>query len=246
MKLFSFSFLVVFSGVFILSAVSSCNKVEADWFRRVETNSIDNGFGLPVSAAAEFNFDSGSNQLSVQLYNLIQDQRSVNQNVSGLFVSFSTLESTGVEISSSGFERFVASDGSFIDDGSTIPIGWSLTSDAIDPLFGKTGVHLDLLTSPIAPLHTIIGSPDVENNYSNANNSITGNGSHNPFLRSGATFVLGIDGLSDSSRIETVTFQFNTTIGTYSGVSEPSTFVFLTLAIIGGLWMSKGRTRIEE
>ncbi len=173
--------------------------------------------------------------------NLTVDPRAVNQNLSGLFMTFNTGQSAGTLSSSFGVERMVAGDKSYADSA-TVATGWDLLGGAIDPLFGTVGLHLDLLSTGTSPTHTIIGLPDANNLYGDANPSIAGNGPHNPFFGESATFVLNIPGLSNSSRVSNTTFQFNTSAGTYIGVPEPSSFALLGLCF-GCLGLRRSRNR---
>jgi len=220
------------SCLVFVSFIFSASIAVADWSQLLNISASDNGFGLPVQASVFLEFDSGTGELAVTLDNLITDQRAINQNLSGLFLTFSTGESNGSLLSSFGMERTVFGDRSYVDGGS-VATGWELFDNSVDPLFGTTGVQLNVLGTPTAPEHTILGFPDANDFYGNANASIAGNGPHNPFLATSATFILDIDGLSDSSRISRATFQFNTAAGTYVGVPEPTSLVFLGIGLMG-------------
>ncbi len=210
----------------------ACNDSHADWTQTMSVSQPDNGFGLPISASVMLDFDSGSGLLSVTLDNLIVDPTSVNQNLSGLFLSFTTGESIGSLVSSSGVERTIAGDGSYLD-GAAVATGWALFDDVMDPLFGTTGLHLSVLGMPTAPAHTIIGLPDISDEYGSANHSLAGNRPHNPFLGESAIFLLDVEGLSEATRVSRATFQFNTSAGTYAGVPEPGCAILLAIGLAG-------------
>lgn len=174
--------------------------------------------GEPVSASAAFT--TGTNTVTIDLRNLIVNQKSIGQNVSDLFFTLSnTSLQSGTTTSGTAISRNVASDGSFTDGG-TVDAGWALTFNS------TTGFHLNgLAGATFTPAHTLIGLPDpVTNTYDNANNSITGNGPHNPFLAPPVTFVLNIAGVTSATSITSATFSFGTTAGdNVRGVPEPTT-----------------------
>ena len=166
--------------------------------------------GQPVDASATFT--AGAGTLDITIFNNQVNPTSVIQNVSDLFFSLSGVTS-GTLASSSGNEIFVAADGTTSAGGSGVSTGWVLSISG--------GVfHLDgLNTAADVPAHTIIGAPDGSGVYSNANNSITGNGPHNPFLESGATFTITDAGITADTSVSGVIFSF----GTQSGTNIPST-----------------------
>jgi hypothetical protein len=113
-------------------------------------------------------------------------------------------------------ERSVADNGTYTD-GSTMAAGWVLTAGsswALDVLAG---------TGHAGPAHTLIGAPDGSNVYGFANNSITGNGPHNPFLAGPLTFTLSISGLTADSSIKMNYFQFGTQDGSGQVQGTPLT-----------------------
>jgi len=230
----------VLTASLILAAVVSA-PCRADWVQSFSGIAADNGLGNPVNAKATFSFDSGTSDLTVVLENLVPDIKAVNQAISGLYFAFTTGQTSGTLDSSSGVERTVAADESYSDGGST-STGWALLNNVSLPLSSGTGLHLDLLGTSTAPKHTIIGPPSVGDTYSNANSSIVDNGAHNPFLAETATYLLSISGLSDSSRVSAVDFQFNTSSGTnVVGVPEPSAFALVGLIGLGMLAVVKVR-----
>ena len=84
--------------------------------------------------------------------------------------------------------------------GSVIP-NFCLTCK--DRCWSHSNRELDALGTAAAPSHLIIGPPDASNLYSNANDSIAGNGPHNPFLDGTATFMLDIAGVTADTTLRT-------------------------------------------
>jgi hypothetical protein len=168
-------------------------------------------------------FVTGAGTLTITLNNLISNPKSVGQDISGIFFTLSNGATVGSLTSSSGKELSVASNGQY-SIGQPVSTGWALTSSG-------GGFVLQVLNTPEAPEHTIIGTSSngtySGGTYSNANPSIPGNGPHNPFLESGATFTLSISSVTSSTTTTSATFGFNTAAGdTLVGihsVPEPAT-----------------------
>lgn len=164
--------------------------------------------GNAVQATAIFT--TGAGTLTVDLYNTLVNPKTVAQNISDLFFTLSSGQTSGTLSSSSGNERNVADDGTYSAGGSGVSTGWVLN-----------GLHLDGLGSAAdVPAHTIIGLPNGSGNYSNANSSIAGNDPHNPFLfgtaggaGSSVEFVISIAGLTAADFVTAATFSFGTTSG---------------------------------
>jgi hypothetical protein len=126
-------------------------------------------------------------------------------------------------------ERTINSASSPFVDGSTVATGWVLSAPG-------SSLELDVLAGPghAGPAHTLIGKPDPSNptEYTNANGSIAGNGSHNPFLANTITFTINFPGVTAASTISNVILQFGTTDGSnqvpgtpVSSVPEPASLV---------------------
>jgi hypothetical protein len=188
------------------------------------------GGGQPVSAEATFT--TSANQVTILLENLQANPTSVVQCLSGLQFRLSTFQNAGTLGTSSGVERNIAGDGSFTDIGAAA-VGWSLATAGPD-------LKLNLLNTPTAPDHTIIGPPDGSNLYSNANGSIV-NGTHSPFIGLSASFTLNVPGVTAQSTVSSAIFQFNTSAGTtVPGITitqfpEPGTLALAGLAACGAM-----------
>ena len=179
-------------------------------------------------------FVTGPGTLSITLNNLISNPRTIGQDISGIFFTLSSGATSGSLISSSGIELNIARNGHY-SIGPTVSTGWALTSSG--------GVLvLQVLNTPEAPEHTIVGTSSngtySGGTYSKANSSLRGNGPHNPFLESGATFNLAIGGVTSSTSVTSATFVFNTAAGdTRVGISpiavpEPTAGMLLLIGAV--------------
>jgi hypothetical protein len=176
---------------------------------------------------ASATFTTSLNSIHVTLDNFLSNPKTVAQNISDLFFTLSTGQTSGTLTSSSGREVTVASSGSYTL-GPTVSTGWTLTSSGGSLL-------LEVLGTSTAPTHTIIGPSDngtyVGGSYSNANSSIAGNSSHNPFLKNTVSFDLMVIGVTDLTTVTGATFSFGTAAGNnlagVATVPEPSTWMLL-------------------
>jgi hypothetical protein len=179
--------------------------------------------GLPVDAEAVLT--TGTDTVTITLTNLEANPKSVAQNLSDLTFTLSGGTVTSLS-SNSGQEITVNSNGTF-SLGSTVSTGWALAGS------GTSTGTVEVLGAATAPKHTIIGPPGGGGTYSDANNSISGNGPHNPFLNQTATFTILGTGITADTTITGAIFSFNSDRGfTVVGqaVPEPSSLV---LSVIG-------------
>ncbi len=158
--------------------------------------------GNPVNASATFT--TGANTLTITLSNLLANPTSVAQNISDLFFTLSTGQTSGTIASSGGALINIDGSGNATSAGTSSNLGWSLTYSA------ATGFHLDDLNGATnTPAYTIIGPGP----YTNANGSIAGNGPHNPFVNQTGNFTLTISGITAATTVTSATFSFGTASG---------------------------------
>jgi len=155
--------------------------------------------GVTVDAEADFVFSN--NLLTLTLTNLLANPTSVAQAITDFEFTIGT--TTGTLSSQSAAQTVtVATDGSFVQDGPASP-GWMATVSSGNYLLNAIGVPNAL---------AILGPPGGST-YTNANGSIAGNGPHNPFVYTTATFVYNIAGVSSTTVPTNIVFSFNTTTG---------------------------------
>jgi hypothetical protein len=181
--------------------------------------------GEAVSASATFT--TSADTVDITLQNLIVNQKSISQNISDLFFSVSTGATSGSITTSAGTELTVAGDGTSSDGGS-VATGWVLSNTA--------GVfHLDVLSAPVGPAHTILGEPDAGGVYSNANASIAGNVPHNPFLAGPVTFSLNVAGVTSDTSVSGAVLSFGTAPGSNVPIPEPAFYQMMAFLGLGGI-----------
>jgi hypothetical protein len=80
-------------------------------------------------------------------------------------------------------------------------------------LYDRTVTRLGLWN--VDTSHLIIGlaGKDLLHPYDNADNSIAGNGPHNPFLNQTAAFIISVTGMTAAADITSAIFSFGTTAG---------------------------------
>lgn len=188
--------------------------------------------GQPVSATATFSTDLDGHLL-IALQNTIVNPTSIIQNLSDLKFTLSSGQTTGTLANSAGTERTVAGDGTFTI-GAVVATGWELETSG-------AGQRVHVLGTAIGPAHTIIGEPDANGVYSNANGSIAGNGPHNPFLAGPVVFDITISGLTSSDTVTVATFSFGTTEGNDVTVPEPT-----SMLLMGGIFAGLGAFRYRR
>ena len=194
---------------FLLAAAG----LQASSFTYEATSTTVCGTGLMCDGSATFTV-TGTNTFTVTLNNLLTDITSAGQLVSDLY--FSLDASTVTLDSSNGTFITVAADGT-PTVGANGATGWGFGSNG-----GTAGTWLlcvicgnGVSADPgVPPSQGII---DVQGSYSTANDSITGNGPHNPFIESGATFSFTTSADLTNATADTfgdVALSFGTDFGT--------------------------------
>lgn len=102
-----------------------------------------------------------------------------------------------------------------------------------------------------APINMIIGPPDANGNYSNANTGVA-NGHFSPYINGTATFVILDSSIGNGTLITSVAFNFGTTpdytkAGTAVGatrVPEPSSLGLLAASLLGIGFFARRRGQV--
>ena len=217
------------------SSLGLASSAEASFVFNTPTNAML--ASLPVNATATFTVTSG--HVMVSITNLQANPTSDIQTINGIVFTFSTGQSVGSNFTSSGTARTVnGNTAGAYSDVSVNPTGWNLNNGVAT---GSNGAGIELTSignkggSP-----TIIGGPDANNAYSNANGSITGK---HTFLAFTPTYDLDVATLLANATISSVIFEFGTAAGSNvagiaaspATVPEPSAIVLtgLGLAVVG-------------
>jgi hypothetical protein len=181
----------------IAVATAACADTVTNW-----TASASNppGGDGPVSVSAKITESTGT--LTVQLTNLEANPTGAGQELSGILITFGTSLTTQTPS--------ITATGSLIDIGS----GGTIIPVSGTPNWGSSVAGTQVCLEAAGncapggkPADMIIGPPGSNNLYSNANPSIVG---HEPVIYETATFVLTISGLSATTPITAVQFQFGT------------------------------------
>ena len=160
-----------------------------------------------VNASAVF--VTGPGTLTVTLSDLLSNPTSAGELLSYIQFGLSSSLNGSASMSSSATERMVNSDNS-VTEGSTVSTGWALQAS------GGGGIFICMICpnngtpgSSNPPSHLIIGAGP----YTNADGSIAGNNSHNPFLDETATFTISDAAITSATVASHVVFGFGTQFG---------------------------------
>jgi hypothetical protein len=182
--------------------------------------------GQPVAAQADYIFGAGT--LQITLTNLVQDQRSVSQAISGIDFSLTHPPAGPATLTAHGDLISVNRKGAVSGLGSSDTLDWYITSGFYTTALGSSG-----------PDHTILGLPSGDGFYSNANRSIRNNGPHNPFVHHQAVLLYLIPGVTEHSRFAAFTFLFGTNSQRLAGEEkmvenpEPAALLLMGTGLVG-------------
>ena len=169
--------------------------------------------GQPINASAVVT--TGTNTVGVTLNNLLANPNDVSQLISDVRITLGATTTGATLASSSGTQITVNANDTFTT-GATVSTGWGLTTPTASTLY------LNVLGTQTGPEHLIIGPAGPGGLYSDANGSIAGNAPHNPFLQSGATFTIGLTGVTANTTVTGVALSFGTTPGLIEVPGVPS------------------------
>ena len=214
----------------------------------------DSAFGSGLGGAtvdAQAMFTTGSGTLSIVLTNLLTNERSAGQAISGIEFTLNTTPSSVSGSSDSGSLITVGSGGS-VTFASGTPDRWEANGHIT-----SSGSTIELLVlGGGKPTELILGPTSSDGKYDNANASITRNFS--PWVENSATFNLSVGGITSSTTVSSATFFFGTgpegslggssgggVIPQVGGVPAPPSVVLFGLgglALIG--FMARSRRRL--
>ena len=189
---------------------------------------------LGVAAWAEVDFSP--NTITIKVHNTENDMLDIGQAISNLsFTVTQNIPTSLSMVSSNGYERYVATNGTFTDQQPWFT-GWSSS-------FANTLISL---TAP-NPKDLMVGPPNPGTGlYSSADYTIAGNGPDNPFLGPDASFVLNAPGVTSNTHVRAA--QFGLGLGTDAvalqivegnpQIPEPAS---LTLLVGGGALLLRRR-----
>jgi hypothetical protein len=190
-------------------------------------------------------FTTGAGTLSIALSNFTTDANTVdvNQVITGLRFSVSS-GGTGSGLSGTAMIADITTGGFYTLSGpATITKppapGWEL-------LTTSNQMYMSVLGNG-QPDYGVIGpgtpSSSTAGKYNNANSSIIANNPHNPFTYTTGNFVLNVAGMTSSSTITGVVFQFGTNRdggfqeggaeGGPTATPEPASMTLLAIGAVG-------------
>ena len=230
--------MAIINAKFLLAAILTVPLLSASTFTTFQVISSDPA-GEAVKATATFDFSafSSSKTIGVTLQNLVTNEISVGQAISGVSFQLSGLTGKAAIRSSNGTLITVDSLGNFSTGVSSALTAWTTSTSLTDITASALGSG--------QPDQTILGAPTASGSYASANASIAGNDPHNPFVEQTATFTFAdLAGVTLDSIVSSVRIGFGTSGADYiaatavsSAVPEPSTFMLagFAIALVAGL-----------
>jgi hypothetical protein len=239
--------------IFVAALFSGlCSAVTINYITPPDAEVVHAG---PVDASVTF--ESSTGVLHITLTDLLGNPANAGQLISGLEYTLS-VEGQSSLISSSA-QQMSVDDHGFATFGSTGPAGWGFGTYQGNSIVCVVCGSANLSTpvgAGAGPAGTIIGPPDAAGMYTNANGSVAGSGSHNPFLNQTVTFFVANPQITSSTTVSNVLFSFGTTFGSdiagipgtvsdssIPQVPEPSTFVLTAMALGAVLFVVRQRRK---
>jgi PEP-CTERM motif len=216
---------MVYMGIVVALVLASAGVASADQVFTTLPGAVNPLSGQPVSATADFSLSG--NTLTLTLSNTISGIGSVGQLLTG--ITFTLSNGTGVNLTGqTGDLVDVNGDKTFTDIGTSV-LGWGFGT-ASGNTFELCVICNSGVTSPVTPSEGILGPVSADGKYDNANNSITGNAPHNPFVNGSATYTFTVP---TGVTVSDVFFQFGTTPGGNVSTPEPASILLLGLGLVG-------------
>ena len=194
----------------------------------------------PVAAKAIFDVSAGS--MTVTLVNLQPNITSVGQDISSLWFTVnngsSILSLSGASVMLSGNLVDIGTNGTvtYPSPLNNVALGTTGTStEHWSAGQGTSQFYFNDLNGGGQPDQTIIGPPNSNGTYTSGtvNNSIYGNGPHNPFIQNQATFKIQAAGLLATSTVSDVLIGFGTAPGNnLHTVPEPGSLALLAIGAL--------------
>jgi hypothetical protein len=184
---------------------------------------------------------TSNNMVTITLRNTLGSPVRINQALSGLTLTFSTGQTQGSLLSSSGLQQFIGVNGS--TNIGVVPTGWTLLNDI------GGGIEICVACDSVGPAHTILSSSYIP---SFLDSTIAGSSVNNTFIVGPASFVLFVPGVTSSTYITSATFTFGTveqrTLTAYPPAPspEPTTLLLLGTGLAGVTAKTLRRRRVRK